>query len=79
MREEKREGGRAGDTFLHLSAHRNTYGVGRRQTQSFSKAAAHTLCSFPPSGTVRARQAALFGDSPRGKFFGAYCLESINC
>lgn len=31
---------------------------------------------------MRARQAALFGDSPRGKFFfffGAYCLEPINC
>lgn len=81
---ERREGGIVGNSFLHFKhTEAHTYGAGGRQTRSLSKAAVvHTLCSFPPPGTVRARQAALFGDSPRGKFFfffGAYCLEPINC
>lgn len=67
-RERERERGeekRGRDSFLHF----NTDGVGGRRAWSFRKAAVvHTLCSFPPPGTVRARQAALFGDSPRGKF-----------
>ncbi len=71
-RESERERGRDSRRYFSALQHAetHTYGVGERQTRSLSKAAVvHTLCSFPPPGTERARQAALFGDSPRGKFF----------
>lgn len=72
MREDRTGQERGRESRRYFSApHSNTYGVGRQQTPEPSARSALFLLS----GTARARQAALLGDSPRGKFFGAYCLE----